>query len=159
MKTQLIETLGEDSLILPAQIESGLAANDRLKYYLTLLQVARSHADQPDQPASSLKPERLVAGIRDSALDLVVGATHKEGLSYRLPGSNHLMSAIADDAQIMAAPVDSASKERLKRLLDALPKAEANLIEGSAIDNITRADSDQGDSLHRLVTDLHKQLN
>ncbi len=69
------------------------------------------------------------------------------------------MSAIADDAQIMAAPVDSASKERLKRLLDALPKAEANLIEGSAIDNITRADSDQGDSLHRLVTDLHKQLN
>ncbi len=85
MKTQLIETLGEDSLILPAQIESGLAANDRLKYYLTLLQVARSHADQPDQPASSLKPERLVAGIRDSALDLVVGRHTRRGCLIDFP--------------------------------------------------------------------------
>ena len=65
MKTQVIKVLGEDSLTLPAQIKAGLAANDRLKYYFTLLQVARSHADQPDQPASSLKKERLVAGIHD----------------------------------------------------------------------------------------------
>ena len=65
MKTQVIETLGEDALTLPAQIEAGLAANDRLKYYFTLLQMARSHADQPNQPASSLKQERLAARIGD----------------------------------------------------------------------------------------------
>ncbi len=159
MKTQVIETLGENALTLPAQVEAGLAANDRLKYYFTLLQVARSHADQPDQPASSLKQERLVAAIGDGALDRVVAATQKEGRSYRVPGARHLMAAIAEDAQLMAAPADAATKERLRPLLDALPKAEDDLIEGDAIDNTTRADSDHGDSLHRLVMDLHKQLN
>jgi len=159
MKTQVIETLGEDSLTLPAQIEAGLAANDRLKYYFTLLQVARSHADQPDQPASFLKQERLAAGIGDGALDRVVAATHKEGLSYRVPGCQQMMAAVAEDARRMAAPADPAIKERLNRLLGALPRADHDLVEGRAIDNITRADSDHGDTLHRLVMDLHKQLN
>lgn len=159
MKTQVIETLGEDALALPAQIEAGLAANDRLKYYFTLLQVARSHADQPSQPASSLTQERLAARIDDGDLDRLVAGTHKEGLSYRVPGSSQVMTAIARDARLMAVPVDTATKERLKRLLDALPKAEGDLVEGGAIDNITRADSDHSDSLHRLVMDLHKKLN
>lgn len=154
-----METLGEDALTLPAQIEAGLAANDRLKYYFTLLQVARSHADQPDQPASSLKQERLVAGIGDSALDGVVAATHKEGTSYRLPGCRRLMDAIADDARLMAVRAEPSTKQRLKRLLDDLPKAEDDLVESGAIDSITRADRDRGDSLHQLVMDLHKQLN
>ncbi len=159
MKTQVIETLGEDALTLPAQIEAGLAANDRLKYYFTLLQMARSHADQPNQPASSLKQERLAARIGDGDLDRLVAGTHKEGLSYRVSGSRQLMTAIAGDARLMAVPVDNATKERVKRLLEALPKAEDDLVEGIAIDDITRGDSDHGDSLHRLVMDMHKKLN
>ena len=86
---------GENALTLPAQIEAGLAANDRLKYYFTLLQVARSHADQPDQPAPSLKQERLVAGISNSAFDQLVSGTRKEGLSYCLSGCRHILAAIA----------------------------------------------------------------
>lgn len=159
MKTQMIETLGEDALTLPAQIEAGLAANDRLKYYFTMLQVARSHADQPDQPAPSLKQERLVAGISDSDLDLVVAGTRKEGRFYRLPGGRHLLAAIAEDARIMAGPAEPSMKQRLEIILDEFPKAEDDRIEGRAIDDITRADRDRGDSLHWLVMDLHKHLN
>ena len=159
MKTQMIERLGENALTLPAQIEAGLAANDRLKYYFTLLQVARSHADQPDQPAPTLKQERLLAGISDSAFDQVVAGTRKEGLSYRLSGCGHILPAIAEDARIMAGLADPSIKQRLKSLLDELPKAEDDRIEGRTIDDITRADGARADSLHRLVMDLHKQLN
>jgi hypothetical protein len=89
MKTQMTEILGEVALALPTQIEAGLAANDRLKYYFTLLQVARSHADRPDHKAPSLKQERLVAGINDSALDRTIADTRTEGLAYRLSGCHH----------------------------------------------------------------------
>ena len=81
MKTQILETMGEEGLALPSQIEAGLAANDRLKYYFSLLQVSRSHADNPDQASPSLRQERLVAGIANSAQDQTVAAARKEGTS------------------------------------------------------------------------------
>jgi hypothetical protein len=59
----------------------------------------------------------------------------------------------------MATPADSAAKQRLEILLKQLPKIEGDLIEGSAIDKIVQVDRKGGDSLHRLVMDLHKQLN
>jgi uncharacterized protein Yka (UPF0111/DUF47 family) len=159
MKTQVLESLGEEALKLPAQIEAGLAANDRLKYYFSLLQVARSHADQPGQPASSLKQERLAAGVRDGNLDQMVAGTRKVGTAYRLPGSGHLIAAIADDARIMAAPAELATHDRLIILLKNLPEANDDLVEGPAINSITQADRNHGDSLHKLVMDLHKALN
>ncbi|MCW6512145.1 DUF47 domain-containing protein [Lichenifustis flavocetrariae] len=159
MKTQVLDTLGEDGLALPAQIEAGLAANDRLKYYFSLLQVARSHADHPDRPSSSLKRERLAAGIHENGLDELVAAARQDGASYRFAGCSHLMSAIMDDARIMAAPADAEKKERLALLLKAIPHAADDKVLGSDIDTITRADDDHGDSLHRLVMDLHKVLN
>jgi uncharacterized protein Yka (UPF0111/DUF47 family) len=69
------------------------------------------------------------------------------------------MSSITIDAHIMATPADSAARQRLEIVLKQLPKIEGELIEGSDIDNITQADRKRGDSLHRLVMDLHKQLN
>jgi hypothetical protein len=159
MKTKMMETLGESGLTLPSQVEAGLAANDRLKYYFSLLQVARGHADQPDQSSPSLKPERLVAGIADGTLDRMVAAARKVGASYHLPGCGQLLASIASDARTMATPADRAAKQRLEILLKQLPKVEGELIDGSDIDNITQADRKRGDSLHGLVMDLHKQLN
>ena len=37
-KVAIIEQIGEKGLLLPELVNRGLAANDRLKYYLTLLQ-------------------------------------------------------------------------------------------------------------------------
>ena len=159
MKTKMMETLGEQGLTLPSQVEAGLAANDQLKFYFSLLQVARGHADQPDQSSPSLRPERLAAGVVDATLDHLVTAARKQGSSYHLPGCDQLLTSITIDAHVMATPADSAAKQRLEILLKQLPKIEGDLIEGSAIDKITQVDRKSGDSLHRLVMDLHKQLN
>jgi uncharacterized protein Yka (UPF0111/DUF47 family) len=159
MKTKMMETLGEQGLTLPSQVEAGLTANDRLKYYFSLLQVARDHADQPDQSSPSLRPERLAAGVVDATLDQLVAATRKQGASYHLPGCGQLLTSIAIDAHIMATPADRAAKQRLEILLKQLPKVEGDLIDSSVIDKISQVDRKGRDSLHRLVMDLHKQLN
>ena len=39
-KVEIVERLGERAVLLPALIEAGLAANDRLKIRLTMLQEA-----------------------------------------------------------------------------------------------------------------------
>ena len=85
-----------------------------------LLQVARSHADQPDRPASSPRQGRLAARIDDGAVDRVVAATRTEGSGYRMSGCGRLMAAIADDARIMAAPVEAAFQQRVARLIGHL---------------------------------------
>jgi hypothetical protein len=48
MKKNILKELGEDELLLPELVNAALAANDRIKYYFTLLQAARSSALHPD---------------------------------------------------------------------------------------------------------------
>ena len=73
-KAGVLEELGHESLVLPTLVNRGLVANDRAKYLLSLLQAARSHADAPSGPCSSLRAERLAAGVADAQLDSVVDA-------------------------------------------------------------------------------------
>jgi hypothetical protein len=47
LKDKAIESLGEDTLLIPAWITEALRANDRLKLLLTLLQSAEQHATDP----------------------------------------------------------------------------------------------------------------
>ena len=65
----MIDALGEDHLLLPGLIGAALAANDRVKYLLTLLQAARLR--RWDGALRSLREERLATGIDDVALDRV----------------------------------------------------------------------------------------
>ena len=58
-KVAIIEQIGERGLLLPELIARGLAANDRVKYYLALLQAAQARAQAPQQPAS--RPARRSA--------------------------------------------------------------------------------------------------
>ena len=46
-KIEIVESLGEGAVLLPALIASALEANDRLKIRLTLLQEASSRAADP----------------------------------------------------------------------------------------------------------------
>src|ERR1035437_9362329 len=43
-KSSIVAALGEQRLLLPALLNESLAANDRAKYRLTLLQTAKAHA-------------------------------------------------------------------------------------------------------------------
>ena len=55
MKTQILAAIGETVLQPAARLNEALAANDRIKYFSSLLQLALSYAEQPSQPAGSLK--------------------------------------------------------------------------------------------------------
>jgi uncharacterized protein Yka (UPF0111/DUF47 family) len=169
MKTEVLSAIGEDELRRPAAVNAALAANDRVKYAFSLLQMALAHADAPDQPAATLKRERIACGIDDPSLDGFVAAARRQGGRYLLPGVPKLLAGITDDMRAMAAPVIDAGgidtgkhdfARRLDTLLAALPDPADEILEGAAVTAITQADTEaRHDSLHRLVMDLHKQLN
>ena len=68
-KTRILDSLNEQALLLPSLVNRALAANDRVKYRFTLLQAAQAHAERPDAVTSSLRTERLAAGVPDESLD------------------------------------------------------------------------------------------
>ena len=49
-KIGVVASLGQGQLLRPAWITAALAANDRLKLYLTLQQAAQPHTEQPSVP-------------------------------------------------------------------------------------------------------------
>jgi uncharacterized protein Yka (UPF0111/DUF47 family) len=166
MKTQILAALGESGLQQGSALNAGLAANDRIKYAFSLLQMAIGHARHPDEPAASLKQERLAAGIDDTRLDDTVEGAIAVGKEVRVPGSSHILERIDDDMRLMAAPAfasplasgGSGFKDRLAALLAARPIAKDDLVDPEAISAMTQAGNGP-DSLHRLVMDLHKRLN
>ena len=70
-KTRIVDTLGEQSLLRPTVINAALAANDRAKYYFTLLQTAVLRAQRPDSRAPDLRRERLACGVDNEVLDMM----------------------------------------------------------------------------------------
>jgi uncharacterized protein Yka (UPF0111/DUF47 family) len=168
MKNRILEVIGAPEFSRASLIDAALSANDRVKYYFSLLQTAASHADHPEQAAVSLKRERRARGIDDASLDDMVEGAQLQGGEYRFPGAMKVMRLIGDDMRTMAEPVIAFRAadfgERLKALLDAAPAATDDRLTASEIAAMTRAGRHGGgpdgkDSLHRLVMDLHKELN
>jgi len=163
MKTQILTAIGEQQLQPITRLNAALAANDRVKFRLSLLQMALSHAEHPDQPAPTLREERIACGIDETTLDSLVAGARMVGKRCRMSGAAQIVVDIAADLRIMAAPVLAAKANglaaRLEGLLHALPEADGDLLEPGAICAITQLGGDHTDSLHQLVMDLHKQLN
>ena len=165
MKSEVLAAIGADGLRRPAAVNAALAANDRIKYSFSLLQMAAAHADQPELPPVSLKRERIACGLDDPALDGFVLGASRIGPDYVMPGTARLLARIEADMRVMAAPVQEAGipefGDRLARLLAAMPRATEDHLEAAALAALTRATNDPSapDSLHRLVMDLHKALN
>ena len=86
MKTQILAAMGENGLQQASALNAGLAANDRIKYAFSLLQMAIEHARHPEQPAASLKQERLAAAIDDPHLDAAVASAQVVDKKVRVPG-------------------------------------------------------------------------
>lgn len=170
-KTEIIDELGEHSLLLPEQVSRGLAANDRVKYYFTLLQSAKYRADHPESEVSDLSTERQASGVDDQDLDQVVaGSTRLDDGRYLIPGASRLHELIVGGVKEMIAPTHGANgqagqlengpyDERLTALTDApAPKAD-DRVTGEYVSAITHARRGDRDSMHLLVMDLHKELN
>jgi len=166
MKTQILEAIGEKELNRSAQIQAALAANERIKCYLSLLQLAVARADHPEQPTDSLRAECMASGINGRSLDSLMTQSRREQGRYRLPGCQAIIKRIEDDLHVMAAPVltkmngrEAKFAERLERVFAVFPEIQDDLIESKVIDNLTCAGRGEGDSLHQIVMDLHKALN
>lgn len=164
MKSEVLTAIGADGLRRPAAVNAALAANDRVKYAFSLLQMAAAHADQPELPVVSLRRERLAAGVDDASLDGFTAAASRVGNAYLIPGSARLLARTAADMRAMAAPVLEAGPSdfttRLEALLAAMPRAPEDRLDDAALAAITQAaPAGDQDSLHRLVMDLHKALN
>jgi CHAD domain-containing protein/uncharacterized protein Yka (UPF0111/DUF47 family) len=172
-KSRIVAELGEQGLLLPALANEALAANDRAKYLMTLLQAARAHANQPGQAAADLKPERLAAGVEDADLDAVVGGSRKEGPDdFVIPGVRRINDRLVREVGRMLAPLRQAEgppgrnghgtaayAARLKDLVAEAPPLEGDRIPGAYIDRIAAGRGSGRDSLHVLIMDMHKELN
>jgi uncharacterized protein Yka (UPF0111/DUF47 family) len=167
MKTQIIEELGEGGILLPALVTEGLAANDRIKVRMSALQAAASHAQHPDRPASELAVESHAAGIAPAAIATLIGGAHLIGASrLAAPNLAKLMKEIQDDAATMiravaagAPPEGEKANARLSAVRSAGLLDATNDIDLARIARLTGITETAGDSLHRLVMDLHKALN
>ncbi len=172
-KVRIIEQIGAKALLLPELISRGLAANDRLKYYLALLQLAAAHAASPAQALSNLREEREASGCDDPALDDVVRESRSvtPGV-YVIPCSAHIFELMAIDLLQMLEPlrVAAAADPELHDRFDAyerrvndriahLPRGDDDQVPASALDALTRRTTNGHDSLHQLVMDLHWELN
>ena len=166
-KTQIIEHLGEKAVLLPSLIADGLAANERIKLRLTLLQEAAAQAQAPSRAPRLFLAERKDAGLDDAALDSLVSGARVLGPGrLLLPGLTALLSGIAADLTAMLAPLQTADveasrpfAERLSVLLRTMPAGNGDQLDVRDIGAITAARRGERDSIHLLVMDLHKALN
>jgi len=164
MKSQIIEQLGQTDILLPALIADGLAANDRAKARLSVLQAAAQHARDPQGAPFALTEECRSAGLDAPVMEkLVEGASLVGGERVTAPGLGSLSAAIMDDVAVMARALKAgdngqgeAALQRLATIKDEAPAADTiELMQIARLTGVTGG----GDSLHRLVMDLHKDLN
>ena len=166
-KQRILETLGEARLTVPMLINRGLTANDRAKYYFSLLQFAAANAARPREERPDLKRERLAAGETDAAFDaLIAGARRAGEHRFEIPGAAEVFARLKVALAEMLAPLEAAGDPEAGRYsarLEALGRepwiGDGDSVTDHAVARATSAARDAGDSLHLLVMDLHKALN
>jgi len=188
-KSDAVAAMGKSTLLLPAWIKAALAANDRLKLYLTVLQAAAAHAAHPDTEPLDLRRETVAAGIEGHWLrDLPAASSQVDG-ALLIPELRRLAQRLAEDLSVMARPLLEAHEThetgsdphvRVKHWVDWLGALGGKHTNGETLSSdqlrsLTNGkrggdrDGTRGhgndksghddDSLHLLVMDLHKQLN
>jgi len=161
-KLHIIESLGEQRLVLPSRVNAALAANDRAKYYFTLLQAAVAHAEHPERPAADLRQERLACGVTDDGGGALTASTKLGAGEYLIPGAARIGRTLFGEVALMLRPFEgdrgSDLSERLERLKRTVAIAGDN-VTAASVEDLTSGTRERGDSLHLLVMDAHKALN
>lgn len=166
-KRSIIEELGNNDLLLPGLVNKALIANDRIKYYFTLLQTARSKAENPNIEYPDLRVERVTAGEKNTEMDSVVDASSKLDRDvFRIPSLDIIIGSINECIESMILPFNISGKSegelftgRFKKLSGSLPESDSGSITDEDIAIITSGERDHGDSIHILVMDMHRSLN
>lgn len=167
-KEEAVAALGQRSLLLPGWVRAALAANDRLKLYLSLLQEAARHAAEPQAVGTDWSAEFARAGVRETGwLQELVRSAYLDDGVLMLRHLDRWREAVAADLQTMArpvceadhpAPADLAARRDVwLEFLRGLDPQEG--LEPEQLTALTHGERERGDSLHLLVMDLHKALN
>jgi uncharacterized protein Yka (UPF0111/DUF47 family) len=165
-KTDVVASLGESQLLRPAYLKAALAANDRLKFYLTTLQTAYSHAAQPD--ITSLDLNREYAAARVDALWLLAlpASSHLKASALHADDLPRLVDKLATDLRLLGRPLEGNRDAADDRLLDRIDKwcdwlgrLKPGVLDAEQLKQLTSGKRDEKDSFHILVMDLHKALN
>lgn len=168
MKSEIIEQLGQVDLLLPSLIAEGLAANDRVKLRLSILQAAAHRARDPKNARFDLARECRDTGLDPVAAETLVNqATLFRGDRISAPGLEHLGVGIWQDMEAMLRAVragDAAAADiETARLAAIRASAPFDSSDDVALEQIIRLtglpDRNASDSLHGLIMDLHKALN
>ena len=173
-KKSIVRELGEEELLLPELVNSALTANDRIKYYFTLLQTARDKAEHPQLEFPSLRTERENVGEENANFDRIVSEALKKGHdTYVIPLAEEILSRVWGCMDEMLKPLLATGRaegeefearlEKLKRsrieIEEGISAREPGILGGDFIRTLTSGDRGKGDSLHILVMDIHKALN
>lgn len=171
-KSNAVATLGQHSLLLPAWVKAALAANDRLKVGLSLLQAAVAHAMAPERPVTDLRHELAAAGVTEAWLRELPSTATRDGEDVLLPALPRLCGWLAQDLALMARPIlatetDALTRQRASHWQAALKGVDDEALSPALLRGLTHGHRPKAgapwraedDSLHLLVMDLHKQLN
>lgn len=168
LKEKAVESLGQQSLLLPAWITVALNANDRLKLLITLLQSANQHALMPEAKVLNWGKDFRSAGFveLDWVKDFATSAYLED--EFLIVSSQEIFfDNLQENLSLMARPVielRDATNENLCARCEVwhshLKKfSTAEGISNATITALTHGDRKQNDSFHLLVMDLHKCIN
>ena len=167
MKSDIIALLGETELLLPALIAEGLAANDRVKARLSIVQTAVDHACNPLNTHFILTAECRAAGIDPVPMETLINkANIAPSQRITAPGLAALGTAVWQDMAAMIRAVKAGdavqgakSADRLAAIQNSASFGSTDDVEVAQLKRLTSLSKDDEDSLHRLIMDLHKSLN
>jgi uncharacterized protein Yka (UPF0111/DUF47 family) len=166
MKSLIVGHLGHGELILPSLIAKGLAANDRAKVRMTVLQALIRHALDPGAEPIDLSAECRAAGVDARAVRSLIDEARAVDGKVTAPGLAKFTQELRSDVEAMmdavAAGDATAGEKAAARwsAIQATAVAADDEITNDEIAALISVSSNDGDgSLHRLVMDLHKDLN
>ena len=141
MKTGIVEWLGQSDLLLPQLIAEGLAANDRVKTRLSVLQAAAQHARDPRGTRIDLTEECRAAGLDPIPLQaLANSATLAGSEKIAAAGLAALGGAIWNDMAAMLRAVQAGDPDQAAACSARLAAIKAASPLGAADDLATAAD-------------------
>lgn len=167
-KDKAVANLGKNSLLMPAWIKAALAANDRIKLCLSLLQAAEQHARSPDSPLINWNSEFSKLDGEDlSWLKDLCTTAYINSDALHLKEQGKFIELLAEDMRIMSRPIcdvdiqenseiTTLRNQWLEKLKDL---SQEDGLKRDAIQKLTHGDRKIGNSFHLLVMDLHKKLN
>ncbi|MEZ5665599.1 MAG: phosphate transport regulator [Burkholderiaceae bacterium] len=167
-KAGAVAAMGQDSLLLPAWMKAALAANDRLKLYLSMMQSIDQNLASGQAAPGDWRRELLRLGLEDVTWlqSLGQGAYRQDGILF-VPRLEDWLDALGRDLHVMARPVCdrpghsepqlAARRGAWEARVESLKDEEG--LHTDVLRELTHGDRQSGDSLHLLVMDLHKAIN